>query len=169
MTAAATKGNSMSEHTPDTIDRLTGGKGAALKAARGTVWAGLEASHQALFEPDAIADITPAERALVALAVSVWHADEPAASFYATAALDAGATDTDLAAARAGQGGAERLAALLAHAHLLTFAPAGASPAALQSLRDAGISEDGIISASQLIAYVAHQLRAAHVLRLIGA
>ncbi|MFC3060138.1 carboxymuconolactone decarboxylase family protein [Paenirhodobacter populi] len=163
----------MSEHTPDTIDRLTGGKGADLKAARGTVWAGLEASHQALFGPDAIADITPAERALVALAVSVWHADEPAASFYATAALDAGATDTDLAAARAaaraGQGGAERLAALLAHAHLLTFAPAEASPAALQSLRDAGISEDGIISASQLIAYVAHQLRAAHVLRLIGA
>jgi CMD domain protein len=52
-----------------------------------------------------------------------------------------------------------RIAAAMEHAHLLTFRPRDAGPAALQSLLDAGWTTDGIVTLSQLIAFVAFQLR----------
>jgi CMD domain protein len=53
----------------------------------------------------------------------------------------------------------ERLSAALAHAHLLVFHPRDASPAALQALLDAGWSSTGIVTLSQLVAFVAFQIR----------
>jgi CMD domain protein len=52
-----------------------------------------------------------------------------------------------------------RIAAAMEHAHLLTFRPRDAGPAALQSLLDAGWTTDGIVTLSQLIAFLAFQLR----------
>ncbi|MEQ6895935.1 CMD domain protein [Microbacterium sp. KR10-403] len=52
-----------------------------------------------------------------------------------------------------------RLAAALEHAHLLTFRPRDASPDALQSLLDAGWSTDGVVTVSQLVAFIHFQLR----------
>jgi CMD domain protein len=52
-----------------------------------------------------------------------------------------------------------RIAAAMEHAHLLTFRPRDADPCALQSLLDAGWSTDGIVTLSQLIAFLAFQLR----------
>ncbi|HEY3549161.1 MAG TPA: CMD domain protein [Propionicimonas sp.] len=53
----------------------------------------------------------------------------------------------------------ERLAAALEHAHLLTYRPREASPAALQALLDAGWSTDGVVTVSQLVAFTHFQLR----------
>ncbi|WP_245602075.1 CMD domain protein [Hamadaea tsunoensis] len=53
----------------------------------------------------------------------------------------------------------DRLARALAHAHLLTYRPRDASPGALQDLVDAGWSTTGIVTLSQLIAFVHFQLR----------
>jgi CMD domain protein len=53
----------------------------------------------------------------------------------------------------------EKLAAALDHAHLLVFHPRDANGAALQALLDAGWSTTGIVTLSQLIAFLAFQLR----------
>ena len=53
----------------------------------------------------------------------------------------------------------ERLAAALAHAHLLTYRPRDASADALQALLDAGWSTTGIVTLSQLVSFLHFQLR----------
>jgi CMD domain protein len=53
----------------------------------------------------------------------------------------------------------ERLSSALAHAHLLVFHPRDASAAALQSLLDAGWSSTEIVTLSQLVAFLAFQIR----------
>jgi CMD domain protein len=62
-----------------------------------------------------------------------------------------------------------RLTAALAHAHLLVFHPRDASAAALQTLLDAGWSNAGIVTLSQLVAFLAFQIRAAAGLRTLAA
>lgn len=62
-----------------------------------------------------------------------------------------------------------RLAAALAHVHLLVFHPRDATASGLQSLLDAGWSNDGIVTLSQLVAFLAFQLRAAAGLRTLAA
>ncbi|WP_104088759.1 CMD domain protein [Arthrobacter sp. GMC3] len=52
-----------------------------------------------------------------------------------------------------------RLSAALEHAHLLVFRPRESSPAALHSLVEAGWSTTGIVTLSQLVAFLAYQLR----------
>ena len=63
----------------------------------------------------------------------------------------------------------DRLAAALAHAHLLVFRPREARADALQALVDAGWSADDIVSLSQLIAFLTFQLRVAWGLRVLAA
>jgi len=53
----------------------------------------------------------------------------------------------------------DRLAAALEHAHLLTFHPRDSSPEALESLLAAGWSTTGVVTLSQLVAFVHFQLR----------
>jgi CMD domain protein len=53
----------------------------------------------------------------------------------------------------------ERLAAALAHTHLLVYRPRDSSPDALQTLLDAGWSSTGIVTLSQLVAFLSFQLR----------
>lgn len=53
----------------------------------------------------------------------------------------------------------ERLASALDHAHLLVFRPRDSSKAALESLQRAGWSTAGIVTLSQLVAYLAFQAR----------
>lgn len=52
-----------------------------------------------------------------------------------------------------------RLAAALAHAHLLTYHPRDAHDAALRALLDAGWSTTGIVTLSQLVSFLHFQLR----------
>lgn len=62
-----------------------------------------------------------------------------------------------------------RLAAALAHAHMLVFHPRDASAAALQELLDAGWSNAGIVTLSQLIAFLTFQIRTSVGLRALAA
>ncbi|PDT49119.1 MULTISPECIES: CMD domain protein [Sinorhizobium] len=52
-----------------------------------------------------------------------------------------------------------RLGAALEHAHLLIFHPRDASPKALQALLDAGWTTTGIVTMSQIVSFVAFQVR----------
>ena len=52
-----------------------------------------------------------------------------------------------------------RLAAALEHAHRLVFHPRDASPAALQALLDAGWTTTGVVTLSQLVAFLSFQIR----------
>lgn len=63
----------------------------------------------------------------------------------------------------------ERLTAALAHAHLLTFRPRESDAAALDRLLDAGWSVDGIVTLSQLVAFLAFEQRVAAGLRVLAA
>jgi CMD domain protein len=62
-----------------------------------------------------------------------------------------------------------RLTAALEHVHLLVFHPRDANAAALQKLLDAGWSNAGIVTLSQLVAFLAFQIRAAAGLRTLAA
>ncbi len=62
-----------------------------------------------------------------------------------------------------------RLTAALTHVHMLIFHPRDANAAALQRLLDAGWSNTGIVTLSQLVAFLAFQIRAAAGLRTLAA
>lgn len=62
----------------------------------------------------------------------------------------------------------ERLVAGLEHAYLLTLHPRDADRARLQRLLDAGWGTTGIVTLSQLVAFLAFQLRVAHGLTVLG-
>jgi len=62
-----------------------------------------------------------------------------------------------------------KLAAALEHAHLLVFRPRDAAPAAMQALLDAGWSTNGIVTLSQLVAFLSFQVRSVAGLRTLGA
>jgi CMD domain protein len=62
-----------------------------------------------------------------------------------------------------------RLAAAFEHVHLLVFRPRDAAPVALQALLDAGWSTDDIVTLSQLVAFLAFQIRAVGGLRALAA
>jgi CMD domain protein len=61
-----------------------------------------------------------------------------------------------------------KLAAGLAHAHLLVFHPRDASPAALQALLDAGWSTTDIVILSQLVTFLSFQIRVVLGLRALA-
>jgi CMD domain protein len=71
------------------------------------------------------------------------------------------------AAARATLG--ERLAAALAHAHLLVFHPRDADPDAMRALHQAGWSTGDIVTLSQLVAFLSFQIRLVIGLRELSA
>lgn len=62
-----------------------------------------------------------------------------------------------------------RLAAALAHAHLLAYHPRDASTQALQALKQAGWSETDIVILSQLASFLSFQIRLVAGLRVLAA
>ena len=62
-----------------------------------------------------------------------------------------------------------RLAAALEHAHLLVFRPRDAASADMKALLAAGWSETGIVTLSQLVAFLSFQVRVVTGLRVLGA
>lgn len=62
----------------------------------------------------------------------------------------------------------ERLSAALEHAHLLVFRPRNSSPEALQALLDAGWSTTDVVTLSQLVAFLAFQIRVVVGLRALA-
>jgi CMD domain protein len=62
-----------------------------------------------------------------------------------------------------------RLTAALEHAHRLVFHPRDAAPAWLQALLDAGWTTTEIVTLSQIISFLAFQIRLVHGLRAVVA
>lgn len=62
-----------------------------------------------------------------------------------------------------------RLAASLEHAHLLVFRPRDAAAADMKALLAAGWSNTGIVTFSQLVAFLSFQVRVVTGLRVLGA
>lgn len=62
-----------------------------------------------------------------------------------------------------------RLAAALEHAHLLVFHPRDADPAAVEKLGAAGWSATEIVTLSQIVSFLAFQIRAGAGLRVLAA
>nr|WP_249146051.1 CMD domain protein [Bradyrhizobium diazoefficiens] len=62
-----------------------------------------------------------------------------------------------------------RLVAALEHAHLLVFRPRDAASADMKALRSAGWSDTGIVTLSQLVAFLSFQLRVVSGLRTLRA
>lgn len=62
-----------------------------------------------------------------------------------------------------------RLAAALEHAHLLVFRPRDAAASDMKALLAAGWSNTGIVTLSQLIAFLSFQVRVVAGLRVLGA
>jgi CMD domain protein len=62
-----------------------------------------------------------------------------------------------------------RLTAALQHAHLLTLHPRDAKPAELQKLLSAGWSATGVVTLSQLVSFLAFQIRIVAGLKVLAA
>jgi CMD domain protein len=156
-------------------------------------------SFTALFRTSATADMARDERFALATFVTALHGDERAASFYAgglaPALAQAIGAEADrgrgrgpyghypspaLAAENAAgpnfavsHGNARaigpRLVAAMEHAHMLVFHPRDADRAGLARLLDAGWSTTGVVTLSQLVAFLAFQLRVVAGLRTLAA
>jgi CMD domain protein len=61
-----------------------------------------------------------------------------------------------------------RLAAAFEHVHMLVFHPRDAAPASLQALLDAGWSTTDIVTLSQIVAFLAFQIRVVTGLRTLA-
>jgi len=61
-----------------------------------------------------------------------------------------------------------RLTAAFEHTHMLVFHPRDAAPASLQALLDAGWSTTGIVTLSQIVAFLSFQIRVVTGLRTLA-
>jgi len=177
---------------PDSVlDKLRDGRDQARREA--------QASYVALFEPQDDGGFDRNGRHAAAAFVALLHRQDEIAAHYAAplgtelrnvvrdAAAEAAATGPYGAyppgvlsredqtgpvyhvspAHRAALG--DKLAAGFEHAHMLVFHPRDATPAALQRLLDAGWSNTGIVTLSQLVAFLAFQIRAIVGLKVLAA
>lgn len=166
-----------------------GSKLDAIRAQRSEARKHAQASYTSLFEPKDKGGVTADERHAIAAFVAGLHGEPRTSAFYAgklPTAL-AAAVAAEVAAAR-GKGpyghfpkgplSAEdapgptwkvseagrkalgpRLAAAFEHTHMLVFHPRDASAPSLQSLLDAGWSTTDVVTVSQLVSFLAYQIR----------
>jgi alkylhydroperoxidase domain protein len=132
---------------------------ATLRAERPEAMRHAQGSYQALFAPVAAGGLTLPERFVVAEHVARLHASDTAAVHYRSGLVSAAQTAEPSA----------RRESLVRHAELLAMRPAAAGPDDLQRLADAGLSARDIVSLSQVIAFVAFQVRVIAGLRVLGA
>jgi CMD domain protein len=143
-----------------------GSRLAELRAQRPEVFRHTQGSHDVLVDPADPGGVSLAERALVALRVAVAGKHPALAAHYreklrqrapALIAIADGAPASD-----------RRLAAILAHVERVAAAPGTSTKAHLDTLREAGLSPQDIVTISQIIAFVSYQTRIAHGLAALG-
>lgn len=170
-----------------------------IRAGRAQARQEAQASFRALFEPEDPGDVSLAERFAVATFVAGLHGQPRIEEFYRSRLGPAlhGAVDLAVQEAR-GEGpygsypagplsredvagprfqvpdalrGAlgERLTAAFEHTHMLVFHPRDAAPEPLAALLRAGWSTTGIVTLSQLVAFLSYQIRAIAGLRVLAA
>jgi len=131
---------------------------AAALVTRGSAISHAQASATVLFQTVDESQLSKPERLVLAHAAAQWHGDTALADHYRQIGQTTGASS--FAGAR-GQ-------ALLRHAERVTREPVTITPADLHALQAAGCSEDAIVIASQIVAYVSFQSRLVIGLRLLA-
>lgn len=175
-----------------------GSKLDAIRANRSEARKHAQASYTSLFEPRDPGHVTADERHAIASFVAGLHGEPRTDAFYAAklpAGLRA-AVAAEVAAAKTkgpygrfpkGPLSAEdapgptwkvsdrgrvalgpRLAAGFEHTHMLVFHPRDAAAPALQALLDAGWSTTDIVTVSQLVSFLAYQIRVVSGLRTLA-
>lgn len=164
---------------------------AQLRRQRPDATANAERSFSALFEPEDAKDLPISWRYGIAVFIAGISGQRRAYEFYADLLADEAPSSFNAgveAAIAHGistgpyAGGDFITFAQIAHehdveagfiaaldfAHLLTFHPKDATPAAIGHLQEAGFSDDAIVSLAQLISFTAFQLRVAHGLSVLA-
>jgi uncharacterized peroxidase-related enzyme len=145
------------------IDRaaglVPGSRVHAARRFRSTALTHTQASHDALlFDP--VEGLTSADRLRVAVAVCEAAAAQSLQAHYRSLLAQA-------APGEAGAASAQALAAALDWARLLTTDPRRGDRAALQRLREAGLSDPAIVALAQLVAFLSYQTRVVAGLRAL--
>ncbi|MEA2514811.1 MAG: hypothetical protein QOF33_4033 [Thermomicrobiales bacterium] len=163
--------------TTDVINSILGaadgGTIVALRNQKPALVDELQAYYLALFEPDAASAVALplVDRYLIAVRVASHSGSTAVANWYANLALEAGIGEDTLARLRdvaTPWSDQTPLGAAMRHADLLTTRPSAAEAAHLQTLKEAGYSPAGVMSLSQVIAFVSYQLRLIAGLRALG-
>ena len=155
----------------DAVVGLTAGSPVAvLRRQREAFVRHTQGSHDVLITPVDPAGVSLIERAVVALRVASIERDAALVAHYRARLA---AVDADRTAVAAGEGGAAdgvppRLAAILDHVSLVTTAPASASKARLDALRQAGLAPRDIVTITQIVAFVSYQVRVVAGLRALA-
>jgi len=131
---------------------------AAALITRGPAISHAEASATVLFDTVDETRLGKADRLALAQAVAQWHGDAVLADHYRQRGHDMGATPPVDG----------RWQSLLHHAQRVAKTPVAINPADLGALQSAGWSEDAIVTASQIVAYVSFQSRLITGLRLLA-
>jgi CMD domain protein len=146
-----------------------------------------EESHRVLFAPETPGYVSIEERMALATYVCALHGAEALLEHYGTALTNRAPVEAAAAQTRArgpaghfpaGPLSAEdspappfslaaetavalgpRLVAAFAHAHMLVFHPRDAAAGAFQPLLEAGWTTDGIVTLSQIVAFLSYQIR----------
>ena len=110
--------------------------------------------------------LSASERFAVALRVADLHEATALSAHYRARLIGAGGGGL-AAPLESGQPSDSRVAALLRHAGLLTLHPSAASVSDLEALAAQGLTAAEIVTLSQIVAFVAYQVRVAASLALI--
>lgn len=129
--------------------------------------------YLALFEPEAVSaeNFSIAHRALVAIRVAAHTRSASVIAWYEQIALANGATADEVARAKdvATPWDDEGvLGAAIRRADLITVSPGKSERSDIEALEAAGLTPAGILSLSQVIAFVSYQLRFVSILRAVG-
>jgi CMD domain protein len=158
----------------DIINRLTGivaeSSLGMLRAERPDVQRNAQASFEEIFEAGDFGELSQVEREASALRTAALHADAGLTVFYRARLKALGVDDALIAAAERKDEAADlpvRLVTILDHVELVTMAPRLSEREDLRKLEAAGLSHAAIVTLSQLVSFLAFQIRVVAGLKLL--
>jgi uncharacterized protein YciW len=146
---------------------------AALRNQKPEQVAQLQHYYETLFQPApySAADLPVSVRALVAVRVASHTHSAAVVAWYERVAADSGATDEQIARARdlsTPWTDDDVLGAAIRRADRVAVDPASTEREQIVDLEAAGLTPTAIVALSQVIAFVAYQLRFVSILRALG-
>ena len=156
----------MSSIQTDIIDVLAGIDPASplgtLRSHRAETYQFAQGSYLALLEPADAAGVPRLERESIGLRVATLERSQVLIDFHTERLTALGAPESLIAAIvdfPDGFEGDDRLRAILKHVDLLTCSSRNGSPGAIANLKAAGLTNQDIVTVSQLIAYLSYEIR----------
>jgi uncharacterized protein YciW len=161
----------------DVIDAVLGPETAAavetLRAQKPELAAQLQDYYDAVFAPgeDSALALSPSERWLIVIRTASHTGSTSVVNWYVSQAAGAGTSDALIAKAQdvsVPWNGDPRTTAIMRHVDLIVTRPVGSGKSDIAALSDAGLSPQGIVALSQVVAFVSYQLRLIATLRALG-